>query len=103
MPGNLFLIRTCLFIEQFGYGLGFTALTLYMLYFSKGAFQTSHYAFCTAISYLGLMLPGMVSGWMKDALGYQTFFIIVMVLCSMTFVVTALIKVDPEFGKKTAE
>ena len=103
LPDNLFVISTCLFIEQFGYGIGFTALTLYMLYFSKGAFQTSHYAFCTAISYLGLMLPGMVSGWMKDALGYRTFFIIVMALCAITFAVTALIKVDPDFGKKTEE
>ena len=71
-----------------------------MLYFSKGGFQTSHYAFCTAISYLGLMIPGMLSGWMKDALGYQSFFLIVMALCSVTFIVTAFIKVDPEFGKK---
>lgn len=101
MPDSLVLISSCLFIEQFGYGLGFTALTLYMLYFSKGAFQTSHYAFCTAISYLGLMLPGMVSGYMKDAMGYRTFFIVVMALCAITFAVTALIKVDPEFGKKT--
>ena len=100
MPENLVLISSCIFIEQFGYGLGFTALTLYMLYFSKGNFQTSHYAFCTAISYLGLMLPGMLSGWMKDMLGYRMFFIIVMFLCLITFVVTAFIKVDPEFGKK---
>ena len=103
MPTNLLLISSCLFIEQFGYGLGFTALTLYMLYFSKGAFQTSHYAFCTAISYLGLMLPGMLSGYMKDALGYRTFFIVVMALCSITFAVTTLIKFDPEFGKKKPE
>jgi PAT family beta-lactamase induction signal transducer AmpG len=46
------------------------------------------------------MLPGMLSGWMKDILGYRTFFIIVMALCTITFAVTALIKVDPEFGKK---
>lgn len=101
MPSNLVLISSFLFIEQFGYGLGFTALTLYMLYFSKGSFQTSHYAFCTAISYLGLMLPGMVSGYLKDAMGYRMFFVMVMALCSITFAVTALIKVDPEFGKKT--
>jgi PAT family beta-lactamase induction signal transducer AmpG len=100
MPDDLVLISVCLFVEQFGYGLGFTALTLYMLYFSKGAFLTSHYAFCTAISYLGLMLPGMVSGYMKDAMGYRMFFIVVMALCAITFLVTALIKVDPEFGKK---
>ena len=100
MPSNLLLISICLFIEQFGYGLGFTALTLYMLYFSMGAFKTSHYAFCTAISYLGLMLPGMLSGYLKDAVGYRTFFLLVMVFCVVTFAVAALIKVDPSFGKK---
>lgn len=100
MTSNLFVVSTCLFIEQFGYGIGFTALTLYMLYFSKGAFQTSHYAFCTAISYLGLMLPGMVSGYMKDALGYRLFFVVVTALCIITFLVASLIKVDKDFGKK---
>ena len=100
MTSNLFVVSTCLFIEQFGYGIGFTALTLYMLYFSKGAFQTSHYAFCKAISYLGLMLPGMVSGYMKDALGYRLFFVVVTALCIITFLVASLIKVDKDFGKK---
>ena len=100
MTSNLFVVSTCLFFEQFGYGIGFTALTLYMLYFSKGAFQTSHYAFCTAISYLGLMLPGMVSGYMKDALGYRLFFVVVTALCVITFLVASLIKVDKDFGKK---
>ena len=99
-PSSLWLISTCLFIEQFGYGLGFTALTLYMLYYSQGEFKTSHYAICTGLSYLGLMLPGMVSGWIKDAVGYQTFFIVVMFLCIITFAVAAFIKIDPEFGKK---
>lgn len=100
LPDSLWVVSSCLFVEQFGYGLGFTALTLYMLYFSKGEFQTSHYAFCTAISYLGLMLPGMLSGWLKDMMGYQLFFVVVMGLCAITFLVTMLIKVDPEFGKK---
>ncbi len=103
MPTNLVLISSCLFVEQFGYGLGFTALTLYMLYFSMGPFKTSHYAICTGISYLGLMLPGMLSGYLKDAVGYRTFFIIVMAFCVVTFVVAALIKIDPEFGKKKSE
>ena len=103
MPSNLFLISTCLFIEQFGYGLGFTALTLYMLYFSQGEYKTSHYAICTGITYLGLMLPGMISGWIKDMMGYRMFFITIMLLCAITFIVTAFIKIDPEFGKKTNE
>ncbi len=103
MTSNLYVISTCLFVEQFGYGFGFTALTLYMLYYSKGEFKTSHYAICTGITYLGLMLPGMIAGFLKDAVGYSTFFIIVMVLCLITFAVSAFIKIDPEFGKKTNE
>ena len=101
LNSNILLVSTCLFVEQFGYGLGFTALTLYMLYYSQGAFKTSHYAICTGISYLGLMLPGMVSGYIKDAVGYQMFFIIVMISCVVTFLVTAFLKFDPDFGKKS--
>ena len=97
---GLSFVSTCLFIEQFGYGLGFTVLTLYMLYYSQGEFKTSHYSICTGISYLGLMLPGMVSGWIKDSVGYQTFFIIVMATCVLTFLVTWFLKIDPDFGKK---
>ncbi len=100
LTSNIFIISTCLFIEQFGYGLGFTVLTLYMLYYSQGKFKTAHYAICTGISYLGLMLPGMVSGYIKDAVGYQMFFIIVMASCVITFLVTAFLRIDPEFGKK---
>jgi PAT family beta-lactamase induction signal transducer AmpG len=97
---GLSLVSTCLFIEQFGYGLGFTVLTLYMLFYSQGEYKTSHYSICTGISYLGLMLPGMVSGWIKDAVGYRTFFIIVMITCTLTFLVTWFLKFDPDFGKK---
>ena len=46
------------------------------------------------------MLPGMVSGWIKDVVGYQTFFLLVMAFCAITFVVAALIKIDEGFGKK---
>lgn len=103
LPTNLWVISSCLFIEQFGYGLGFTALTLYMLYFSRGMFKTSHYAICTGITYLGLMLPGMLSGFLKDAMGYRSFFIMVMFLCLITFAVTHFIHIDADFGKKDAQ
>lgn len=96
---GLGLVTACIFIEQLGYGFGFTALTLFMLYFSAGEFKTSHYSICTGITYLGLMLPGMVSGYLADRLGYHDFFILVMVFCIITFAVTALIKIDPSFGK----
>ena len=100
LNSNLVVVSSCLFIEQFGYGLGFTVLTLYMLYYSQGKYKTSHYSICTGISYLGLMLPGMLSGYIKDMVGYRMFFIIVMVCCAITFAVTAFLKIDPEFGKK---
>ena len=100
MPENMVLVSSCIFIEQFGYGLGFTALTLYMLYFSMGPFKTSFYAICTGLSYLGLQVPAMFSGFLKDAVGYQTFFLIVMALCGVTFLVAWFVKIDPEFGKK---
>lgn len=100
LTSDILTVSLCLFIEQFGYGLGFTVLTLYMLYYSSGRFKTSHYAICTGISYLGLMLPGMLSGYIKDAVGYKTFFIIVMACCVVTFAVTALLRIDPKFGMK---
>ena len=100
LNSDIVMVSTCLFIEQFGYGLGFTVLTLYMLYYSQGKFKTSHYSICTGISYLGLMLPGMISGYMKDMLGYRHFFIVVMACCAITFLVTAFLKIDPNFGKK---
>ncbi|MBQ8047567.1 MAG: MFS transporter [Prevotella sp.] len=103
MPSHIFIVSACLFIEQFGYGFGFTALTLYMLYFSQGDFKTSHYAICTGLSYLGLMLPGMVSGYLKDAVGYRSFFLIVMACCIITFIVAWFLDIDPEFGKKSRE
>ena len=100
LNSNLIVVSSCLFIEQFVYGLGFTVLTLYMLYYSQGKYKTSHYSICTGISYLGLMLPGMLSGYIKDMVGYRVFFIIVMACCAITFAVTAFLKIDPDFGKK---
>ena len=85
------------FIEQVGYGLGFTAYTLYLVSFSHGERSTSVFSFCTAFQYLGgVMLPGMVSGWMSDQMGYQQFFIAVMGFCLVTFAVTALVKIPEE-------
>ena len=96
---NLLWINVCIFIEQFGYGFGFTAYMLYLIYFSRGSHSTAHYAICTAFMALGMMLPGMIAGWMQELLGYQHFFLWIMVCCAATFGVTALLKIDPEFGK----
>lgn len=97
---SLLWVNVCIFIEQFGYGFGFTAYMMYLIYFSRGTHSTAHYAICTAFMALGMMLPGMAAGWLQEQLGYQLFFIWIMVCCVATFAVTALLKIDPEFGKK---
>ena len=100
LPSNFFIINACVFIEQFGYGFGFTAYMLYLIYYSRGDYKTSHYALCTAFMALSMMIPGLFAGNLQEAVGYQTFFIIVMFCCIVTFIMAALIKVEPEFGKK---
>lgn len=106
LPSNIFIISSAIFIEQFGYGFGFTAYMLFMLYFCQScpeegsASQTSHYAICTGFMALSMMLPGMFAGYLQQWLGYTWFFALVMLLCAVTFAVTAFIKIDPNFGKK---
>ena len=102
LPNNLWVIGTCVAIEQFGYGFGFTAYMLYMMYFSEGEFKTAHYAICTAFMALSMMLPGMVAGYLQEWLGYEHFFWMVIVCCIATVLVTFLIKVNPEYGRKKA-
>ena len=99
-PSNIYLISSCVALDQFGYGFGFTAYMLYLIYFSEGEFKTAHYSLCTAFMALSMMLPGMVAGYVQEALGYTTFFGFVMICCLVTVAVTFLLKVDPEYGKK---
>lgn len=102
MPTNILAIGTAIAIEQFGYGFGFTAYMLYMMYFSEGEFKTSHYAICTAFMALSMMLPGFVAGYIQEAIGYVNFFWMVIACCSITLVITlfAYRKIDPEYGIK---
>ncbi len=97
---SLMAIKACVFIEQFGYGFGFTAYMLYLIYFSEGEFSTAHYSICTGFMALGMMLPGMAAGWIEDTIGYRMFFIWTMVCCIATIGVTYLLNINPEFGKK---
>lgn len=90
-PSNLTLISTCVAIEQLGYGFGFTSLTYFMMLFSAGKHQTAHYALCTGFMALGMMLPGMISGWIEDQIGYQNFFIWIMICTLPSFITTYLI------------
>lgn len=97
---SLTAINICIFIEQFGYGFGFTAYMLYLIYFSEGEHRTAHYSICTGFMALGMMLPGMAAGWIQETVGYRVFFIWTMVCCVATIGVTYLLKIDPTFGKK---
>ena len=99
-PSDLWVISSCVALDQFGYGFGFTAYMLYLIYFSEGEFKTAHYSLCTAFMALSMMLPGMVAGYLQEALGYTNFFGFVMVCCLVTVIVTLLVKVAPEYGKK---
>lgn len=99
-PDNMLIINSCIFVEQLGYGFGFTAYMLYLIYFAQGEYPTAHYAISTAFMALGMMLPGMISGYIQEAVGYDNFFIYVMICCLATFAVSALLKIDPQFGKK---
>lgn len=101
-PSNLVYISIAIAIEQFGYGFGFTAYMLYMMYFSDGEFKTSHYAICTGFMALSMMIPGMFAGYIQEAIGYVNFFWMVMICCIATIIVTYFIdrKIDPNYGKK---
>ncbi len=100
LPSSLFIVNLCIFVEQFGYGFGFTAYMLYLIYYSQGKYKTSHYALCTAFMALSMMIPGLYAGALQEAVGYRNFFIIVMCTCAVTFLVAAMLKIDPKFGKK---
>lgn len=111
-PVSIEVISIAVFIEQFGYGFGFTAYMLYLIYFSQGESKTSHYAFCTAFMALGMMLPGMFAGWLHEFFmkydlfgidgpqGYINFFWLVMLTCTATFLACAVIRIPASFGKK---
>ena len=100
---NFLLINAAVAVEQFGYGFGFTAFILYLIYISKGEFKTAHYAIATGFMALGMMLPGMISGWIQEQIGYQQFFIWVCISTIPAFIITKFVSIDPEFGKRTSE
>jgi len=100
LPDNFFIINICVAIEQFGYGFGFTAYMLYMIYVSEGEHKTAHFAITTAFMALGMMIPGMVSGWLQELIGYPHFFIWVLIATIPGFLILFFIPLNPEFGKK---
>jgi len=98
-PENVFAIGAGVAIEQFGYGFGFTAFMLYMIYIARGEHATAHYAICTGFMALGMMLPGMWSGWVQEHLGYQHFFVWVLLATIPSFIVALRIPLEAEFGR----
>jgi PAT family beta-lactamase induction signal transducer AmpG len=99
-PSSIVTICAALAIEQFGYGFGFAAFLLFMVMVSDGPTRTAHYAICTGFMALGMMLPGMASGWVQERLGYASFFIWVCFATIPSFLVAAWVHVDPDFGRK---
>lgn len=101
-PESILVISSMVAIEQFGYGFGFTAFMLYMITVADGEHKTAHYALTTGLMALGMMIPGMFSGWFQELIGYQPFFIWVVVATIPGFLLIKFLPIDPEFGKKSA-
>ncbi len=102
-PTNYMVISLCVSIEQFSYGFGFTAYMLYMIYISEGEHKTAHFAIATGFMALGMMLPGMFSGWLQEIVGYKHFFVWVMLCMIPAMIPVLFLNVKPEFGIKKKE
>ena len=87
-------------VEQFGYGFGFAAFLIYLIYLADGPAKTAHYALATGFMALGMMLPGMVSGYIQQWLGYGGFFMWVVLAALPVFIIARLIRYPAEYGKK---
>jgi len=100
LPENMLIINAAVAVEQFGYGFGFTAYSLFMIMVAEGPYKTVHYALGTGIMALGMMIPGMTSGWLQEQLGYPHFFLWIALSTIPGFIVAALVKIDPAYGRK---
>jgi PAT family beta-lactamase induction signal transducer AmpG len=99
-PSSFWVVASCVAVEQFGYGFGFTAFLMYMMHISRGEHATAHYAICTGFMALGMMIPGMWSGWLQDTIGYRHFFSWVILATVPSFVVALWIPLEASFGRK---
>ena len=104
MPQDLYLITAAIAVEQFGYGFVFAAYLLFMILVASrhegGRHKTAHYAICTGFMALGMMVPGMASGWIQEQLGYARFFVWVCIATLPSLAVAALVSIDPDFGRR---
>jgi MFS transporter, PAT family, beta-lactamase induction signal transducer AmpG len=102
-PQSFPLVCLAVAVEQFGYGFSFTAYILFMISVCEGKYKTAHYAICTGFMALSMMIPGMISGWLQEIIGYRHFFIWVLISTIPGFLVCALLKIDPAFGRRRKE
>jgi PAT family beta-lactamase induction signal transducer AmpG len=100
-PSSVIYIYLTVIAEQFGYGFGFAAFMMYLIYVADGESKTSHYSIATGFMALGMMLPGMVSGYIQDYLGYGNFFIWVFIATIPGLILSRFLIFPKDFGKKT--
>ena len=102
-PSSVVYIYLTVIAEQFGYGFGFAAFMMYLIYVADGESKTSHYSIATGFMALGMMLPGMVSGYIQDYLGYGNFFIWVFIATVPGLILSRFLIFPKDFGKKTED
>src|SRR5690606_3730251 len=99
---NIVAVAGTVVLEQFGYGFGFAAFLIYLIYIAEGISKTSHYAIATGFMALGMMLPGMISGYVQEWLGYDGFFVWVVVAALPSLFLLKFLKYPADYGKKSS-
>jgi MFS transporter, PAT family, beta-lactamase induction signal transducer AmpG len=99
-PTSVYYVYITVIAEQFGYGFGFAAFMMYLIYVAEGESKTSHYAIATGFMALGMMLPGMASGYIQEYLGYGNFFIWVLLATIPGIILSRFLIYPKDFGKK---
>lgn len=92
LPDSLMLVSVSVFIEQCSTGFGLTAYMMFLIYYNRGEFRTSHYAIASALMTLSLMIPGLMAGSLEEALGYRRFFFLSLILIAVTWGVAAIVR-----------
>ena len=102
-PTSIYYIYIVVILEQFGYGFGFTAFMMYLIHVAEGESKTAHYALATGFMAMGMMLPGMLSGYIQQYLGYGNFFIWVLIATIPGLILSRFLTFPKDFGKKSEE
>lgn len=102
-PSSIFYVYATVILEQFGYGFGFAAFMMFLIFVAEGESKTSHYSIATGFMALGMMLPGMASGYIQEYLGYENFFVWVFIATIPGIILSRYLLFPYDFGKKTTE